>query len=212
MRPQDVGLSKTNLVLGKHSGRHAFRERVKELGFEIDEAELNRLFDEFKTLADKKKELFDGDIEALVMRAENADGPWSLDSLHVATDTDAGSASVTLKLSHVDGRRVEQHTTAEGPVDAVVKAIDAATGTSVQLRKFEVHSVSVGEDAQGEAVLTVEHNGRSYRGLGVSTNIIEAAARSYLEVINRIEATRLTAERTGFERRDLDRSAAPILV
>ena len=79
MRPQDVGLSRTNLVLGKHSGRHAFRERVKELGFEVDEAELNRLFEEFKALADKKKELFDGDIEALVMRAEHgADGPWSL--------------------------------------------------------------------------------------------------------------------------------------
>jgi 2-isopropylmalate synthase len=208
MRPQDVGLSKTNLVLGKHSGRHAFRERVKELGFEIDEAELNRLFEEFKALADKKKELFDGDIEALVLRAETADGPWKLESLHIATDTDAGSASVMLTLHHSDGRVVEQQMTAEGPVDAVVKAIDAATGTSVQLRKFEVHSVSVGEDAQGEAVLTVEHNGRSYRGLGVSTNIIEAAARSYLEVINRIEATRLTAERTGFERRDPSRAPA----
>jgi 2-isopropylmalate synthase len=206
-----VGLSKTNLVLGKHSGRHAFRERVKELGFEVDEAELNRLFDEFKTLADKKKELFDGDIEALVMRAENgADGPWSLVSLHIATDTNLIHASVTLKLRHTDGRVVEQQTQAEGPVDAVVKAIDAATGTSVQVRKFEVHSVSVGEDAQGEAVLTVEHNGRSYRGLGVSTNIIEAAARSYLEVINRIEATRVTAERTGFERREVDRSASII--
>jgi 2-isopropylmalate synthase len=208
MRPQDVGLSKTNLVLGKHSGRHAFRERVKELGFDIDEAELNRLFEEFKALADKKKELFDGDIEALVLRAETADGPWKLESLHIATDTDAGSASVMLTLHHTDGRVVEQQMTAEGPVDAVVKAIDAATGTSVQVRKFEVHSVSVGEDAQGEAVLTVEHNGRSYRGLGVSTNIIEAAARSYLEVINRIEATRLTAERTGFERRDPNRAPA----
>ena len=96
--------------------------------------------------------------------------------------------------------------TAEGPVDAVVKAIDAATGTSVQVRKFEVHSVSVGEDAQGEALLTVEHNGRSYRGSGVSTNIVEAAARAYLEVINRIESTRATAERAGVERRVVDPS------
>src|SRR6186713_1600760 len=82
MRPQDVGLSRTNLVLGKHSGRHAFRERVKELGFELTETELNRAFDDFKALADKKKELFDGDIEALVMRSDNeAAGPWSLESL-----------------------------------------------------------------------------------------------------------------------------------
>ncbi len=206
MRPQDVGLSRTNLVLGKHSGRHAFRERVKDLGFEVEDAELNRLFEEFKALADKKKELFDGDIEALVMRAESgAEGPWSLESLSVET-TSGASASVVLGLKHTDGRDVEQRMTAEGPVDAVVKAIDAATGTSVQVRKFEVHSVSVGEDAQGEALLTVEHNGRSYRGSGVSTNIVEAAARAYLEVINRIEATRLTAERSGVERRTVDRS------
>jgi 2-isopropylmalate synthase len=206
MRPQDVGLSRTNLVLGKHSGRHAFRERVKELGFEVDDAELNSLFEEFKALADKKKELFDGDIEALVMRAENgAEGPWSLRHLHIETDS-AGLANVVLRLAHTDGREVEQKTTAEGPVDAVVKAIDTATGTHVTLRKFEVHSVSVGEDAQGEALLTVEHNGRSYRGAGVSTNIIEAAARSYLEVINRIETTRASAERAGVERRVVDRS------
>jgi 2-isopropylmalate synthase len=206
MRPQDVGLSRTNLVLGKHSGRHAFRERVKDLGFELEDAELNQLFEEFKALADKKKEMFDGDIEALVMRAESgAGGPWSLQSLHVDTDWRA-PASVTLRLVHTDGREVVQQMTAEGPVDAVVKAIDLATGTSVQVRKFEVHSVSVGEDAQGEALLTVEHNGRSYRGAGVSTNIIEAAALAYLEVVNRIEVTRLSAERTGQERRNVDRS------
>ncbi|HEU4602214.1 MAG TPA: 2-isopropylmalate synthase [Steroidobacteraceae bacterium] len=206
MRPQDVGLSRTNLVLGKHSGRHAFRERVKELGFEIDEAELNRLFEEFKALADKKKELFDGDIEALVMRAESgADIPWSLSSLKVDTDS-TNHATVSLELLHTNGRTITQQATAEGPVDAVVKAIDAATGTSVQVRKFEVHSVSVGEDAQGEALLTVEHNGRSYRGTGISTNIIEAAARAYLEVINRIESTRASAQRTGVERTQVDRS------
>jgi 2-isopropylmalate synthase len=206
MRPQDVGLSRTNLVLGKHSGRHAFRERVKELGFEIDDTELNQLFEEFKALADKKKEMFDGDIEALVMRAESgAGGPWTLETLHVETDSKA-SATVTLKLAHSDGRQVEQKMSADGPVDAVVKAIDQATATSVQVRKFEVHSVSVGEDAQGEALLTVEHNGRSYRGSAVSTNIIEAAALAYLEVINRIEITRITAERNGQERRTVDRT------
>src|SRR4030095_14300241 len=89
MRPHDVGLSRTNLVLGKHSGRHAFRERVKELGFEVGDAELNQLFEDFKALADKKKELFDGDIEALIMRSDHdAAGPWSLQSLSVATHDD----------------------------------------------------------------------------------------------------------------------------
>jgi 2-isopropylmalate synthase len=206
MRPQDVGLSRTNLVLGKHSGRHAFRERVKELGFEVDDAELNRLFEEFKALADKKKELFDGDIEALVMRAEHeGEGPWKLQSLHVETDS-GRPASVTVRLTHADGRIVDQQMAADGPFDAVAKAIDAATGAHVQIRKFEVHSVSGGEDAQGEAVLTVEHNDRAYRGVGFSTNILEAAALAYLEVINRIEATRAMTERAGVERRVVDRA------
>jgi 2-isopropylmalate synthase len=201
MRPQDVGLSRTSLVLGKHSGRHAFRERVEELGFHVSDAELNQLFEEFKALADKKKELFDGDIEALVMRSDNeAAGPWSLQSLSVATHDDQ-PARVTIRLAHVDGRVVSDEHTADGPVDAVVKAIDHATTIHVQMRTFEVHSVTVGEDAQGEALLTVEHNGRTYRGAGISTNILEAAARAYLEVINRIEAAKASTDRSGEGRR-----------
>ena len=135
MRPQDVGLSRTNLVLGKHSGRHAFRERVKELGFEVDDAELNRLFEEFKALADKKKELFDGDIEALVMRAEQDGGPWTLRDLSVETQSERASA--TVRLAHTDGRTIEFTTAADGPFDAIAKAIDAATGAHAQIRKFE---------------------------------------------------------------------------
>jgi 2-isopropylmalate synthase len=201
MRPQDVGLSRTNLVLGKHSGRHAFRKRVKELGFDVSDGELNQLFEEFKALADKKKELFDGDIEALVMRSEDvAAGPWSLQSLSVAT-LDSQPARVTIKLAHSDGRVVAHDQTADGPVDAVVKAIDHATGIRVQLRTFEVRSVTVGEDAQGEALLIVEHDGRTYRGAGISTNILESAARAYLEVINRIEASKANTDRYGNERR-----------
>jgi 2-isopropylmalate synthase len=201
MRPQDVGLSRTNLVLGKHSGRHAFRERVKELGFDVGDVELNQLFEEFKALADRKKELFDGDIEALVMRSGNdAAGPWSLQSLSVATHDDE-PARVTIRLAHIDGRVVSHEQTADGPVDAVVKGIDHATGIHLRVRTFEVHSVTVGEDAQGEALLTVEHDGRTYRGAGISTNILEAAARAYLEVINRIEATSANAARHANERR-----------
>ena len=201
MRPQDVGLTRTNLVLGKHSGRHAFRERVKELGFEVSDAELNVLFDEFKALADKKKELFDGDIEALVLRSENtAGGPWTLQSLSVTTKIDS-QAQVIVTLKHVDGRAVTQEQVADGPVDAVVKAIDHATGIHVQVRTFEVHSVTVGEDAQGEALITVEHNDRTYRGAGISTNILESAARAYLEVVNRIETLNASGERNAAERR-----------
>src|SRR5262252_5828355 len=108
LRPEDVGLSRSSLVLGKHSGRHAFRDRVRELGFELDDAEFNRVFEEFKALADKKKELFDGDIEALVLRAEaGASGPWSLLELKTTADT-AGAAEACVRLQHTDGRIVDR--------------------------------------------------------------------------------------------------------
>src|SRR5580700_1489375 len=128
LRPEDVGLSRSHLVLGKHSGRHAFRDRVKELGFELDELEFNRVFEEFKALADKKKELFDGDIEALVLRAEgSAAGPWSLLALRTVADS-ASAAEAHVRLQHCDGRVVERSARGDGPVDAAFKAIEAATG------------------------------------------------------------------------------------
>ena len=186
MRPEDVGLPRSSLVLGKHSGRHALRDRIRELGFELDEIEFNRVFAEFKTLADKKKELFDGDIEALVLRSgSSANGPWTLADLRTVTASGGGEAMVCLK--HVDGRSIEQTARGDGPVDAALKAIEAATGISVQLRKFEVHGVTGGEDAQGEAVVYVDYKGRSYRGSSVSTNIVESSTQAFLEVINRIE-------------------------
>src|SRR5262245_46060237 len=127
MRPEDVGLTRSHLVLGKHSGRHAFRERVAALGFELDELEFNRVFEEFKALADKKKELFDGDIEALVLRAEGAaSGPWSLLHLQTVADSD-GPAEARIRLQHTDGRTVERKAEGDGPVDAAFKAIEAAT-------------------------------------------------------------------------------------
>jgi 2-isopropylmalate synthase len=202
MRPEDVGLSRSNLVLGKHSGRHAFRERVRELGFELDDAELNRVFADFKALADKKKELFDGDIEALVLRLDSSasEGPWQLARLHVESDSAAaGSARVVLR--HADGRELECSASGDGPVDAAFKAVEGASGIDVNLRKFEVRSVSMGEDAQGEAVVTVEYRSRTYRATSVTTDIVESAVRAFLTVVNQIEATRSSVARDGIERR-----------
>jgi 2-isopropylmalate synthase len=204
MRPEDVGLSRSSLVLGKHSGRHAFRERVKELGFELDDVEFNRVFVEFKALADKKKELFDGDIEALVLRAEgSAAGPWSLESLRTESTSQSG-ARATVVLRHADGRSIERSASGDGPVDAAFKAMEEATGIRAVLRKFELRSVSEGEDAQGEAVVYVDYNRRSYRGASVSTDIVESSARAFLEVINRIEL----AQRSGAARNQEERSGA----
>ena len=137
-------------------------------------------------LADKKKELFDGDIEALVLRAEGSDhGPWSLINLEV--NSQLGSAATAMvRLQHADGRALTCQSSGDGPVDAAYKAIEQATGLVVKVRKFEVHAVTVGEDAQGETVIHVDYNNRSYRGSSVSTDIIEASCKALLEVINRI--------------------------
>jgi 2-isopropylmalate synthase len=202
MQPEDVGLARSSLVLGKHSGRHAFRERVKELGFELDELELNRVFEEFKALADRKKGLFDGDIEALVLRAEGAaHGPWTLGNLDIAA-RGGEQAVATVRLAHADGRVIERQADGDGPVDAAYKAIEQATGLAVTVRKFEVHAVTVGEDAQGEAIVYVDYSGRNYRGSSVSTNIIEAAAKALLEVVNRIELSQRDGSRSGARRDD----------
>ncbi len=186
MRPEDVGLSRSNLVLGKHSGRHAFRERVQQLGFKLDDTELNRAFTEFKKLADRKKEMFDADIEAIVMSSEGeGTGPWTIEELHISAGTGAIAAGA-VRMKHTDGRLIDEAAVGDGPIEAAFKALERATGVDMELRNFEVRSVTTGEDAQGEVTVTVEYNGQSLRGLGVSTDIVEAAAFAYLDVINRI--------------------------
>jgi 2-isopropylmalate synthase len=185
MKPEDVGISRSNLVLGKHSGRHAFRERVQQLGFTLDDDALNRAFDEFKQLADRKKELFDGDIEAIIMNTESSPGPWTMQEMHISAGTGA-IAAAAVRLAHADGRLVDEAAVGDGPVEAAFKSLERATGINLKLTNFEVRSVTMGEDAQGEVTVTVEYNDHSYRGHGVSTDIVEAGALAYLDVINRV--------------------------
>ena len=186
MRPADVGISKSNLVLGKHSGRHAFRHRVKDLGFDLDEFETNRAFQEFKKLSDRKKDIYDGDIEAIIMNVDSStSGPWILRSLTVTSGTNE-QATATLHLIDENGAEKNESANADGSVEAAFSALERATGVDLILKNFELHSATIGEDAQGEATVTVEYNDRSYRGHGTSTDIVEAGSRAYLEVINRI--------------------------
>ncbi len=186
MRPEDVGLAKSNLVLGKHSGRHAFRDRLVELGFDLDEFETNRAFQEFKRLADKKKDVYDGDLEAIVMNAGGASsGPWTLKSLEVQTHTDE-PATAAITLIGEDGNEVVDSAHGDGPVAAAFQALEHVTGVQLILKNFELHSASIGEDAQGEVTVTVEHDGQSFRGRGASVDIVEAGTRACLEVMNRI--------------------------
>ena len=186
MRPDDVGLSRSNLVLGKHSGRHAFRDRVQELGFDLDEFETNRAFNEFKKLADKKKDVYDGDIEAIIMNADAATaGPWMMKQLEVRTRTDL-PACATIVLIGEDGKEAHATADGDGPIAAACHGLEQLTGVEFTLKNFELHSASIGEDAQGEVTVTVEHGGKSFRGRGTSVDIVEAGSRACLEVINRI--------------------------
>jgi 2-isopropylmalate synthase len=186
MNPEDVGLPRTELVLGKHSGRHALRQRVQDLGYHLSEEQLQRVFDAFKTLADRKKVIYDADVEALA-EAQIHSGPvmWTLE----AVTCNAGSAtmpSAAVALWHQDGTILRDASLGDGPVDAVFKAIERITGIEVVLKDFRVRSVSVGEDAQGEASVEAMFQGKSIAGRAVSTDIIEASALAFLQVINRI--------------------------
>jgi 2-isopropylmalate synthase len=191
MNPEDVGLPSTDLVLGKHSGRHALRQRVEELGYHLDEHQLQRVFEAFKVLADRKKEIYDADIEALAeQEIRNLSGGagrslWRLEAL----TCNAGSGTIpsaAVCLWHIDGTMIRDASVGDGPIDAVFKAIERITGIDVTLRDFRIRSVTVGEDAQGEALLEAEYNGKVVNGRAVSTDIIEASAMAFLQVINRI--------------------------
>jgi 2-isopropylmalate synthase len=194
MNPQDVGLPQTELVLGKHSGRHALRQRVQELGYHLDEPQLQKVFDGFKALADRKKTIYNADIEALA-EAQIHKGPavWTLE----AVTCNAGSATIpsaVVCLWHQEGRIEKVASIGDGPVDAVFKAIEEITGIRLDLRDYRVRSVTVGEDAQGEAHVEAIVNGRTIHGKAVSTDVIEASALAFLQVINRI-AARKAAEK-----------------
>jgi 2-isopropylmalate synthase len=193
---EDVGLPRSGLVLGKDSGPQALRGRIEALGFDLDAAQFARVHQQFTDLAQRKKELFDGDIEALVLRAEGGGGgPWELTQLRIESSSSAQGAQATIDLKHRDGRSIEHTSRGDGPVDASFMALTAATGIQVKLRTFEVRAVSGGQDAQGEAVVHVEYQNRTYRGASASTDIVEAGTRALLDVINRIELTRAAPPR-----------------
>jgi len=193
IKPEDVGFSASNLVLGKHSGRHALRMRVEQMGYHLDEKQLDTVFDDFKRLADKKKEIYDADLEALIEgRIHDGTTPWQITALHTSAGTGV-LPHAAVSMQHTDGRKVEEASIGDGPIDALFKAIERITEVKVSLRDYQVRSVTVGEDAQGEVVVDVEHNGKRYKGTAVSTDIIEASARAFLDVINRVVSKRQPA-------------------
>ncbi len=189
MRPEDVGLAKTDLVLGKHSGRAALADRAKALGYELTTEQLQTVFEQFKELADKKKDLYDADLIALIEH-ESRDVPeaWNLVDYRVLTHS-GEVPSVRLTLARGDERVSRDVNAGDGPFDALFWAIEQITGINVVCKNFNVHSVTVGKDALGEVTVEVEHQGQLYRGRGVSTDSIEASTKAFLNAINRIVAT-----------------------
>jgi 2-isopropylmalate synthase len=185
MRPEDVGLERTDLVLGKHSGRAALADRAKALGYQLSAEQLQTVFDRFKLLADRKKEIYDGDIAALCEQ-QFASLPEQFVYAGYALACQSGSApTVTLRIVHDGEPRSESITAGDGPIDGIFLAIEKLTGITTVCRDFRVQAVTVGKDAQAEVTVELEHAGQQQRGRGVSTDSLEAAAKAFLAAINR---------------------------
>ena len=185
MRPQMVGLGSSKLVLGKLSGRHAFAERLKALGFGLSSQELDRAFVRFKELADKKKEVFDEDLIAIVEDELPAvPETYRLAYVHTASGSDT-VPTATIRLSY-GGKVIQDAACGDGPVDACYKTIDRITGLSPELLDYSLRSVTSGKDALGEVSVTLRHKGAEVIGRGTSTDIIEASAKAYVNAINKL--------------------------
>ncbi len=185
MRPEDIGRSSNKLVLGKHSGRHAFKIRLKDLGVDLDGPELDKAFRRFKELADKKKEVYDEDLLAIVNdELTQIPETYTLDYLHFVSGTGL-IPSATVRLRR-EGQPFQDSGTGDGPVEAVYSALDAITGVKGRLLDYSLRSVTQGRDAIGEVSVKVDFDGSIVSGKGSSTDVIEASARAYLNAINRL--------------------------
>jgi 2-isopropylmalate synthase len=195
MEATTVGLDANSLVLGKHSGRHALKQALEELGFVVSGQALNAAFKRFKEIADRKKNVTAMDLEALVtdeLRDELAG--YSLE-WYEAQAASQGEPSATVAVRMPDGTVVKGSAGGDGPVDAVFHAINAATSLQARLREFRVDAVTEGQDALGEVSVVLDLDGQSAAGQGVATDIIEAAARAYVRAIsNGVRRARLAAD------------------
>jgi 2-isopropylmalate synthase len=201
MTKEDIGLEGTNIFLGKHSGRHALKDALEELGYTLEGEVLKRAFVRFKDVADHKKVVTAADLEAIAAdEVGSFEGKFVLESFRVVAATGRQSrAAVT--ISHADQGTFEAEAEGEGPVDAVFRAIDAATSIKGRLTDFRIDAVTGGKDALGEVRVSVEFEGQEYAGRGLSQDVVEAAARAYVRAVNvytagKVGATRVTSKAT----------------
>jgi len=198
MRPQDIGLGESKLVLGKLSGRHAFAKRIATLGFRLSKPDLDRAFARFKVLADKKKHVFDEDLAAIIEDELPAEQEvYKLVYVHTASGSDT-VPTATIRLSK-EGKELQDAACGDGPVDACYKTIDRLTGMSPELVDYGLHAVTKGKDALGEVAVRLRYHGYEVSGRGASTDIIEASARAYLNAVNKLVSS--STRRSDVKRR-----------
>jgi 2-isopropylmalate synthase len=186
MTPESVGIPKSSIVLGKLSGRHAFRERLRELGYRISETDLERAFNRFKQLADKKREIFDEDIESIVVE-EILRMPHRFKLVYI--NVIAGNVTVptaTVQME-VDGQLMQEAGFGDGPVDATFKTIKKITRTKSKLLQFTINAITSGTEAQGEVTVRLEEKGNTVIGQGADTDVIVASAKAYINALNKME-------------------------
>lgn len=188
MRPEDVGIPASKLVLGKHSGRHALQDRLSQLGHQLDDERLDQVFEQFKQLADRKKEVFDEDLEAIVGQildeSRNA-RTWDLEALQTTGGTGVLPTATVKLRNRQNGEIAIDAATGDGPVDAAFTCILRLTKVDAVLREYDLRALTGGRDAQGEVQLELVASGRSFRGRGRSTDVIEASVIAFLNAINR---------------------------
>jgi len=188
MTPESVGLNKSTLVMGKHSGRHAFRKKLEELGFELGDNALHDTFRRFKDLADKKKDVFDEDIVALVDDEQRGNDRIKFGSLQVVCGS-VGPQTADLVLN-VDGEEVSHKSTGDGPVDATFNALKKLVPHTAILQLYQVHAVTEGTDAQAEVTVRLGEDGKTVNGLGADTDTLVASARAYINALNKLMVKR----------------------
>lgn len=193
MSPETIGLKESKLVLGKHSGRHAFREKLIDLGYELNDEQVNIAFAKFKELADKKKDVSDEDMRAMI-EEKLIDTPevLKLEYMHISYSNET-VAKGTVRLQTSEGELQEASAEGNGSVDAIYNAIDLASKEEVELSDYSIKSVSHGKDALGEVHVVLNQQGLSERGRGLSTDIVEASARAYVDALNRLIEKRKTS-------------------
>ena len=194
MKPEDVGVRQSNLVLGKHSGRHALSQRLKDMGYNLSEKDLNTLFARFKELADKKKEVHTHDLYYLVDKFYVAQGKeqseerqrcplYQLESLQVVSNDVFPSANIKVKYGE---QMIEESATGDGPIDALYTALKKAVALDVELDEWKITSISKGKEALGKVNLRLAYNGQKYTAKAIDTDIIKASAYAFINGVNAI--------------------------